>query len=211
MATKVIRICKGADTGRKSYRLGALNENWNPSHVVLILSESRIFTEIRDGKLDLMPIRYSKAAGKELYNKPVPKEEIVRELLIDNKEAWTTTAHGASPVMSYGERHSWYIDFEEDLRGFFEENELPIPADGKSLSQRVTEMALGQVAAMGLLTPDSAASEGAKLVEAAKAEVAAKQAELISAQAEIDSLKAQLAVTSKVVKKKDSELTPLMV
>lgn len=207
MATKVIRICKGSDVGRRSYRLGALNENWNPSHVVLILSESRIFTEISDGKIDIMPVRYSKAAGRELAGKPVPAEEIVRELLIDNREAWTTTAHGASAVRSYGERQSWYIDFDESLRGFFEENELPIPADGKGLQQRVTEMAMGQVAAMGFAKPDFAGSEGAKAIEAAKAELASKQAE-------IDSLKAQLAVTNAKVtdkKRKETDLAPLAV
>ena len=187
--SKVIRICKGSETGKRAYKIGALNENWMPSHIVLNLTESRIFTEIRDGKVDQLPVRYSKAAGKELAGKPVPAEEIVKELLLDNREVWTTNAHGSYPVKAYGENHCWYVDYDSSLEAFFTENELPVPADGKGMGQRLTEMAMGQVAALGFARDGAeivaVASEGTKAIEEAKAAVAAKDAEIAALKAQL--------------------------
>lgn len=185
--SKVIRICKGSEIGKRAYKIGALNENWMPSHIVLNLTESRIFTEIRDGKVDQLPVRYSKAAGKDLAGKPVPAEEIVKELLLDNREVWTTNAHGSYPVRAYGENFCWYVDYDTSLDKFFEENELPVPADGKGMGQRLTEMAMGQVAALGFVKDGanvtSFASEGSKAIEEAKAKNAALEAEIAALKA----------------------------
>ena len=119
--------------------------------------------------------------------------------------------------MHYGEK--WFFDYDANLRQFFEDNKLDIPADGKSYGERIKDAALGNLASQGLIKngmgSDDKVSVGQKAIQQAKdnqeseelKELKAKLAKIEKEKAELEANKVEkkpeLKDTKKVAKKKE--------
>lgn len=211
--SEVIRLCKGTEIGRKSFAIGVTNPKWGGDNINnekgwyrLNFPEHKIFVEISDGSLDGVPVLYKEDA------EPVPAREIVKHLIIQNGETRTVGKSGYGLSKHYGRHAKWFVDYTPDLKDFFEEMKLEIPADGKSIADQMHDMAMGRLQAMGFAKNELGGydnvSPGQKALEEARKE--ARSEAIAEKDAEIAALKAQLdkpvdEKPKKVSKKKEKE------
>lgn len=206
-----IRICKGSEIGRKSFAIGLKNKEWtgkdgqNPDGWYRVnLPETKMFIEIEDGLIRTGTGPDAIVEDKE--GNPVSAENIVKQLVKDNRETRVVTASGYSLSHHYGETNKWFVDYEPSLKPLFKELKLPIPADGQSLAARMQSMAMGNLAAMGFAKNEMGGYDnvapGQKALDDAKAK--AKAEVMAEKDAEIEALKAQLAEKETKVKKKET-------
>lgn len=194
-----IRLCKGEMIGRKAFALGVKNAEWGGENIDntigwyrVNLPESKLFVEINDGKIENVPVLYKNG-------NPVPAKEIVKHLVLQNRETRGVGKNGYSVSKHYGHLNKWYIDYSPELTDLFKELKLEIPEDGKSLATKMTEMAMGSLQALGFRKNEigtyDMVSPGQKALEEAKAQALAEAA--AQKDAEIAALKAQLEAATK--------------
>lgn len=202
-----IRLCKGQAIGRKSWAIGVRNKEWGGEnldneigHYRVNFPETKLFIEIQDGSLDGLPVLYKKDFT------PVPAKEIVKHILLQNKDTRVVTHNGYSTTLHYGILNKWYIDYSPEIHDLFTELNLEIPADGKSLGDRMRDAALGNLSLMGFAQNANQGYDGVapgiKALEEAR--LKAREEALAEKEAEIAALKAQLeASEEKAPKKKE--------
>lgn len=185
--------------------MGIKNKDWtgkdntNPDGWYRInLPETKMFIEIEDGAIRC-------GTGPEVLVEDkdgnlVKAEDIVRQLVKDNRETRVVTGSGYSLSRHYGETNKWFIDYEPRLKPLFEELKLAIPEDGQSLASRVQSMAMGNLAAMGFAKNELGGYDnvapGQKALDEAKSK--AREEALAEKEAEIAALKAQLSEKTEI-------------
>lgn len=192
---KKIRLCKGREIGQKSYAIGIKNPKWEPSWARIEFGERVMHLDISDGSIAGYPIRYADTL------EPVPVEEIVKFAYVQNGQTLAQNAKGYTRRNHYGELHKWFIDYQPELVPFFEENKIPLPADRRSIDEKMTEAALGDLSSKGISVNMSA---GQRAIEEAKAKAA--EAKLKEAQVELEALKAdKLRLEAALIKQSEGE------
>lgn len=205
-----IRLCKGQAIGRKSWAIGVRNKEWGgenldneEGHYRLNFPETKLFIEIKDGSLDGIPVLYKKDFT------PVPAKEIVKHILLQNKDTRVVTHNGYSTTQHYGMLNKWYIDYSPEIHDLFTELNLEIPADGKSLGDRMRDAALGNLSLMGFAQNANQGYDGVapgiKALEEARQK--ARDEALAEKEAEIAALKAQLEATEEKASKKKEKVS----
>lgn len=178
---KRIRLCKGREIGQKSYAIGVKNPKWDPAWVRVEFGERVLHVDIEDGLVGGYPVRHVETM------EPVSAEEIVKFIYLQNALTLSQNAKGYTRRNHYGELHKWFIDFDSALIPFFEENKIVIPEDRRSVDERMTDAALGDLNAKGYST----VSAGQKALEEAKARAA--ELKLKETQEELEVLRAEKA------------------
>lgn len=129
-------------------------------------------------------------------------KEIVVELFKQNNIITYPKAKGYASNNIYNVL--WTIGFREDLRSWFEENEIPFPVEMRSLEEQLKAKSDAVLSHYGLKPQGQAAIEAAKNAKAAEAtddlkkQLADLQAKLESQAAELEALKVQTPVQEPV-------------
>ena len=192
---KKIRLCKGREIGGKSFAIGVTNKDWDIPWIVVNFPDTRLFTEIKDGSIDGYPV-FDKVTGQA-----VPATEIVKWIFRQNNMTVSQDRNGIKKRHHYGELRQWFIDYDSALEKFFEENNIPIPADKRSYDERMTETALGNLQAQGVNI--SAGQQALEDAKARNAELAKAKEELVALKAEKEQLEKSLMVTIPKAEKKE--------
>lgn len=142
-------------------RFGVVSEDWLPGHVIFPIIKGAKYINVSDGKVGNMVVVY-KETGL-----PVPAIEIVQKFLAQNRYINYVDQNGARTINYYD--REFFIDYKPELKEFFEKNQLPIPADGKGVGERMLGSYVSTLKAFGL---DEAKSEeiapGQKAIQEAK-------------------------------------------
>jgi hypothetical protein len=202
-----IRLCKGQAIGRRSWAFGVKNKAWGGENLDneegwyrVNFPETKLFIDIADGSIEGLQVLY-----KENFE-PVPAKEIVKHIFLQNKETRTVSASGYHISRHYGQLNKWYVDYSSEIHDLFEELGMEIPEDRKSISDRMREVAMGNLQAMGfaenLNQGYDVSAPGLKALEDAKQK--AREEALAEKEAEIEALKAQLEAQNAPKKKKET-------
>ena len=170
--SKEFRIVK--TSSKTAYSLGGYSDKISPSQLLIKIPLEKAFAIVKDGYIDNIPYSY-KGDGS-----PVPAEELMSIIIKDNRRTLSINAKGAQSREQYGTR--WFIDYSEELDGWFRENNITIPEDKRSIYQKAKEIAMYGLQMRGL-TDEPVKSPG---------QVALEKAHEEKAQKEVDDLKAQL-------------------
>lgn len=173
---KSVKLFKGKENAGKAFSLGCSNNGWNlPDGVKIYFPRIQPFHELKEG---------------EILNQDGSSADILailQQIVKENKETVSVGIHGTFRKSIYGENNKWFIDYQPELKEFFEKNNLPIPADGKSIGERQKDIMLSMLEAQGLLTQEATSPAAIKVIEEASARL----------QAENERLKAELAKANK--------------
>lgn len=160
---------------------GVRCDDWLPSHVIFPIVKGAKYISIKDGYVSNMPVIDAKTGD------PIPATEIVKKFLIQNKSVSNVDQNGLK-TFDYYDR-LFFIDYKPNLKEFFEENRLPIPADQKGVAERMLGTYTDTLKAFGL--EEDALSPGQKAIVEAKKE--AEPAKEVEAKKEAEPVKKPVA------------------
>jgi hypothetical protein len=135
-----IKICKGSKFKNQAFSIGVTNPDWainEGKYIVSFGHKADFIKTIEDGMF-----RYKDG-------KPVLALDIATEILKQNR--FNDSSYGAEGRVYkdyYGSHFSF--DYTPELHKFFENNRLPIPADGLALADRAINTAFAELKIKGI-------------------------------------------------------------
>lgn len=155
-------------------RWGVVCDKWLPGHIIFPIINGAKFITVTDGRVGNMVV-VDKESGL-----PVPALEILQKFLAQNRYINYVDQNGSRTINYYD--REFFIDYKPELKQFFIDNQLPIPADEKGVADRMLGTYVDTLKAFGLEEPKTEVAPGQQAIKEAKAqeETKTKKADKVS-------------------------------